>query len=124
MYRFLVAAFAVYAILRCYSRYREGHVSTRRVVVWVLFWAGVVAVSWIPQATDRMSKTLGIEQGANLFFFVSILGLTYLLFVMYTRLEAMRCEITDLVRKLALSELDKPGSGDSQRPRTPDAGSA
>ena len=110
MYQNFVIAFVLYVLFKSYRRFRQGHLTTARMVMWILFWAAVVAVSWAPQLEsarkilDGFSQMVGIDRGVDLVFFAGILLLTYLLAMVYAQLEQTRQEITDLVRELALRD--------------------
>ena len=113
-YRIIAAAFVLYVLFKCYRRYRQKHISTRRMLLWTVFWSGVLAVSWVPQVTDRISQQLGVEKGVHLAFFVAILLILYLLAMMYAHLEQTRQEITELVRLIALRDLKSTGCYDDE----------
>ena len=115
MYRYIVAAFVVFIIARSYARYRRGSMSPRRMALLTLFWGGVALVSWMPQWTDEVTRVVGIGRGVDLVFFAAILGLVYLLSVIWSQLEETRQELTQLVRSIALQDVEqKPG--EAERP--------
>ena len=109
-YRIIAAVFVVFVLLKCYRRYRQRHISTGRILLWIVFWCSVLTVSWMPKLTDRVSQLLGVDQGVHLAFFAVILLMLYLLSMLYAQLEKTRQEITELVRLVALRDW-KSGQG-------------
>ncbi|MAE64455.1 MAG: hypothetical protein CMJ18_09310 [Phycisphaeraceae bacterium] len=112
MYLVIVVAFVVVMLLKTYMRRRDGLVSPLRFWMWTLLWVGVLAVSLKPQWTDYFTQMLGIERGVDLLMFLSILGMGYLIFLLYAQSEKMRQDISELTRQLALSELEAPQGGE------------
>ncbi|MCC6580884.1 MAG: DUF2304 domain-containing protein [Phycisphaeraceae bacterium] len=107
MYRIFVAVFVLMMIHRSVRRLREGHMSVPRFLGWMLLLLGVGVVSWYPMLSQRITEYLGIGRGVDLFFFLSILLMVFLVFNLAVRQEQSRQQITDLVRALALRDLDR-----------------
>lgn len=102
----LIVAFVLFAALRAIMKFREGTLRITWVVFWILFWltAGVVAV--LPQTTDFAARFVGVGRGADLVIYASLIAIFYLVFRLFVKLEEVEGQITRLVRKLALEDLD------------------
>lgn len=75
---------------------------------WSILWLGAIAAILDPGITVRVAHLLGIARGADLVFYVAILGMFIGFFAGYLRIRRLESEITKLVRELAI-----------QRPREP-----
>ncbi len=73
-----------------------------------IFWSGVFFTAVIgilnPSLTSKLAFFFGIGRGADIVVYLSIALLFYLVFRLSIALEDVRHEITELVRKLTLSE--------------------
>lgn len=75
---------------------------------WILFWgvAGIVAA--LPQTADEVARLVGVGRGADVVIYLSLVVVFYLIFRLYVKIEQVEGEITRLVRKLSIDELDDP----------------
>lgn len=118
MYRILVVLLVAMAMGRLIGRWRQGEMTTRRFAAWAVVWLAALLLGMLPELSTHITGLLGVGRGADLFFFFSILFLVYLLFGMHIRMERMQCELTALVRELALRELpDAPAEDGRGKPR-------
>jgi small membrane protein len=103
----LIVAFALFAIVKTVWQFKQGALTIAWLLFWMLFWllAGVVAV--LPQTTDVLAQLVGVGRGADLVIYASLIVLFYLVFRMYVKIEDTEREITRLVRKLAIDDLDE-----------------
>lgn len=102
----LIVVFALFAISRTVWQFKRGSLSIAWLLFWILFWltAGTVAV--LPQTTDTVARFVGVGRGADAVIYLSLIVLFYLVFRTYVKIEKTENEITELVRKLSLDELD------------------
>jgi hypothetical protein len=102
----LIVAFVLFAALRAIMKFREGNLRITWVIFWILFWfaAGVVAI--LPQTTDFAARFVGVGRGADLVTYASLIMLFYLVFRLFVKLEEVERQITRLVRKLSLEDLE------------------
>ena len=108
IFKGILILFALVAIRKTIRQYRAQKVSAHWFVVWSLFWIGVVAVALWPHVTDQVVAWAGVERGADLIVYLSIVFLFYAVYRMLERMERQRRELTDLVRQLAIHEAKKP----------------
>ncbi len=105
--QWLIILFAVFAISRTFMQFRSGKFTLSWLFVWVVFWIGTGAVAALPQTTDIVAKFVGVGRGADFIVYLAVIGLFYLMFRMFIKVEDLEREITTLVRKLALEDIDK-----------------
>lgn len=102
----LIIAFALWAITKTIVQFKKGALTIAWLFFWFFFWgvAGVVAA--LPQTTDVIANLVGVGRGADLVIYISLVALFYLVFRVYVKIEKTEREITRLVRKLAIDDLD------------------
>ncbi|MBD3251535.1 DUF2304 family protein [Candidatus Uhrbacteria bacterium] len=101
----LVVALLI-ALTMTWKRAKEGVIRAREAVLWSIVWiaAGVVIV--LPETTSAVANLLGVGRGVDLVLYASVVVLFFLVFKLFTSLDRMDKQITDLVRKDALRDLD------------------
>jgi small membrane protein len=60
-----------------------------------------------PDATNQLAHFLGIGRGADLIFYVAILGFGYLIMVLYSKIKNLEDQLTIIVRKQSLEAGNK-----------------
>ena len=101
-----ILVFALFAITRTIFQFRQGVLTIAWLLFWIVFWiiAGFVAV--LPQTTDVVARFVGVGRGADVVIYFSLVALFYLIFRVYVKIEQVEGEITRLVRKLAMDDID------------------
>lgn len=102
----LIIVFALFAITRTVLQFKRGVVTRSWLFFWILFWlaAGVVAV--LPQTADAVARLVGVGRGADAVIYASLIAIFYLIFRLYVKIEQVEGEITRLVRKLSMDDLE------------------
>jgi len=59
------------------------------------------------EITDKMAHFLGISRGADMIFYLGILFLFFLILKLYTRLRRVEENLTELVRKRSIDEMEE-----------------
>ena len=103
----LILAFIVFALWRTALKYRQNEITGRELSIWAVFWFLVAAATLAPKKTDVIAQWLGVERGADLLVYLSIIALFFLVFRIIVKLEKMDRDITKVVRKNALDEVEK-----------------
>ncbi len=103
----LIIAFAVFAVSRAVWQFRKGALTIAMLGFWVLFWIGAGTVAVLPQTTDVLARVVGVGRGADAVIYLSLIALFYLVFRVYVKIEDVEREMTSLVRKLALDEVEE-----------------
>jgi small membrane protein len=103
----VLTCFAIFAVSRVLSRYRRGGMRALHLILWLLFWAGVIVVSLHPATADRMADILGVGRGVDTAMYLSLLLIFYLLFRSFAKIEDMDRQLTRVVRASALREMEE-----------------
>ncbi|OGY51237.1 MAG: hypothetical protein A3J59_02670 [Candidatus Buchananbacteria bacterium RIFCSPHIGHO2_02_FULL_56_16] len=104
-----ILAFILFVISRIIARFRLGDVTSRELTVWLIFWFLVGAATLAPQKTDVVARWVGVERGADLLVYLSIMALFFIVFKIVVRLEKIDKDLTIIVRHAALNG-GKPSS--------------
>ncbi|MEN4017729.1 MAG: DUF2304 domain-containing protein [Methanobacterium sp.] len=102
LYQIIGSIIGLIAIILAILRFREGKMTIGMLSLWILIWIGVIYVSLDPGATNLFASFAGIGRGLDVVLILGLFGCYYLVFKIYTMIESMEKEITDLVRELAL----------------------
>lgn len=88
-----------------FSRLRSGVMD--RIVV-LLFAALGLSMAVFPDWTNRVAYAVGVDSGAHLFMYLSVLGLGFFGLLLYSRIRDLQATITDLVRTVAITRAEPP----------------
>ncbi|MBT5808713.1 DUF2304 family protein [Candidatus Uhrbacteria bacterium] len=102
----LIIAFALWAITKTIVQFKKGALTIAWLFFWFCFWGTAGVVAALPQTTDVIANLVGVGRGADLVIYTSLVALFYLVFRVYVKIEKTEREITRLVRKLAIDDLD------------------
>jgi hypothetical protein len=83
-------------------------ITPRITLAWGALWIGAGVAIAEPEITAVMARALGIARGADLVFYLAILGMFVGFFVTYLRLRRVDAELTRIVRELALRNAKEP----------------
>lgn len=103
-FQLLATAFILVAINRIVTRYRQELIPKSEILVWIIFWAGVAVAIWWPRGTDILAQWLGVSRGVDLIVTASLAVIFYLLFQIFSHVHRLQRELTQLVRKLAMTD--------------------
>ncbi|MFH1047664.1 MAG: DUF2304 family protein [Patescibacteria group bacterium] len=98
----LIIAFAAFAVWRTIERFRDGGLGVLALVSWMIFWIVVSVAVALPQSTSWFASLVGVGRGVDAAIYISIVGLFYLMFRIFLRLEKIEHDITLLVREFGL----------------------
>ena len=102
----VIILFALFVISRVISRYRVGDITGLELGIWLFFWLLVAAATFAPQRTDFVAQLVGVERGADLLVYLSVVTLFFILFKVLVSLEKIDRDITTIVRQTALKKKD------------------
>lgn len=108
IFQIALLSFALFAMTKTWKQYQVRKVSKYWLIMFGVFWAIVATVAIAPQTTDILAKFVGIGRGADLFLYVGVVVLFYLVHRLLLRQQQLSDEITQLVRQLAINQADKP----------------
>lgn len=103
----ILVVFALFALVRTVWQLKQGSVPFKTFLFWLFFWIAVCVVVLLPQTTTLVASLVGVGRGADLVIYVAMIGLFYLVFRLFVKIEDIERQITKIVRKKALDELDK-----------------
>lgn len=103
----VLICFAVFAFSRVLIRYRRGGMRLLHLGLWLVFWACVVVVAWLPDTTNLLANWLGVGRGVDTAMYLSILMIFYLLFRSFAKIEDLDRQLTRVVRANALREMEE-----------------
>ncbi len=106
LYQIIGSIIGIIAIILALLRFKEGKITLGMLSLWILLWIGVIYVSLFPESTNFFSAAAGIGRGLDVVLILGLFGCYYLIFKIYTMIENMEKEITQLVRELALQRED------------------
>ena len=72
-----------------------------------LTWLAAGLAIYRPDWTTRVARAIGIESGAHLVLYASVLGFLGVAFFLYARTVRLERQITDLVRHIAITNARK-----------------
>ena len=108
----LAAAFALLSLLAA-ARRRMGRLAG---LAWSALWMVAALAIARPELTVVAARALGIQRGADLVFYLAILGMFVGFFLVYVRLRRLNEDLTTMVRRLALEEQQPEPQAGSARP--------
>ena len=103
----LIVVFALYAMTRTFLRFRRGTIGLSELVLWAGFWLAVGVCVLAPGITQWFAGLLGVGRGADAVFYLGLVGLSYAFFRVYLKVRHAEQELTVLVRRLALKEVER-----------------
>ena len=105
--QFIIILFSAFVIFRLIDKFKKKEVSTKEFCLWLFFWLLVISATIWFRKTDVIAKFFGVEKGADLAVYVSIIVLFYLVFKMVIKFDKMERDITKIVRKIAIDSEEK-----------------
>lgn len=85
-------------------RAMHGRVIRRLWAIRVLIWIGAGAAIYWPQEVTRLARAVGIERGADLLLYLSVLAFIATSLYLYARCVRLQQQITQIVRHIAIEE--------------------
>jgi hypothetical protein len=76
-------------------------------IMWSLAWVLTIAFILSPRSFEPISRAIGIQRPLDLMLIAGLMASYYMTFRVYIYLEELRCELSLVVRELALRERKK-----------------
>jgi small membrane protein len=73
-----------------------------KVFISLILLAGIIFVFY-PELTNQLAHFLGIGRGADLIFYLAILGFGYLALILYSKIRKLEDQLVNLVRNQSLN---------------------
>lgn len=105
--KIIIIAFILFVLYRTFLRFKQKDITIREFFIWTIFWSLVIAATLVPQQTDRVAAFVGVERGADLLVYLSIIALFFVVFKIIVKLEKIDRNITEVVRNTAINNAEK-----------------
>ncbi len=102
IYPYIAGLIAVIGIILAIIRFKESQISITMFIFWLMAWFSVIIISFFPQETSFLANLIGIGRGLDLVLILGLLGSYYLIFKIYTMIEGLKSDISDLVQEISL----------------------
>ena len=107
VYSIFFTFIAIIAILIVYLRFRDNRLSLTSFILWILLCVFLVIFAFIPDSSGILAHLFGITRGLDFLIIIAIMGLLYLCFKLYSKIEKQEQDINRIVRELAIkNEID------------------
>ena len=97
-----VVIFCLFAISRIILRARDRKLSFLGMFLWTTLFASIGVLVLLPQVMVFISDLAGVQRGVDLFIYLSIIALFYLVFKIFITLEKLSQEITACVTHVTM----------------------
>lgn len=101
-FKVVFTLFAISGAFLVWQRRREGLLSIRATIWWLLIWVGMLVMAWYPDSVQTAADILGIGRGVDLVIYCALAFLLLTNFRLLVKLESLQRDITKVVRRNAL----------------------
>ena len=105
--QFILSLVLLMALALTWRRRRQDAIRPLEAWLWSAVWIGAGIVIWRPEATNIVANFVGIGRGADLVLYAAIIVLLLLVFQLHVAHARLERQLTELVRRDALRELDR-----------------
>lgn len=98
----ILAIFALFAWSRAFLRFRAKSINHKEFTFWSIVWFATIVIVFIHGKTTILAKLLGMGRGFDAMVFLAIIGLFYIVYRLYVKINEIEIETTELVRQIAL----------------------
>lgn len=78
-----------------------------KIFIGLLLATGIFFVLY-PESTNDLAHFLGIGRGADLIFYLAILGFGYVTMLLYSKIKKLEEQLTKIIRKQSLESIKQP----------------
>ena|ERR1700733_4962896 len=78
-----------------------------KLFIGLLLLAGIFFVVY-PEVTNQLAHYLGIGRGADLIFYLAILGFSYVTILLYAKIKKLEEQLAKMIRKHSLESIKLP----------------
>jgi len=87
-----------------YQRRMRSKVGDRMIAIFLAGIGAVLVAS--PDLSTKAAHLLGVGRGADLVFYISLIGIGFLMMVLFSKVRALEAQITSLAREIAISQAE------------------
>jgi hypothetical protein len=95
---------AIFLWIRSILNFRRKKIPFAEFLLWSAIWGGMILIGVLPWTASFIANLLGVGRGVDVAIYLSIILLFYLAFLLFSRIDKQREEITRLVRELAIKK--------------------
>ncbi|MFH0969755.1 MAG: DUF2304 domain-containing protein [Patescibacteria group bacterium] len=106
-----VSAFMIFQGIRNYIKGKSGQ-TIYKVLIRIVVWGGMAAVTMFPEAIGLLAKTLGIIDNINAVILTGFLLVFLIIFKLLSAIERLERNISILTRKDSLKQLNDDLNGE------------
>lgn len=101
------------------SSWRRKRITGVAAAAWILLWSMAAGAVLMPDATSAVARAMSITRGADLVFYMYILGSAAGVFLLVLRIRKLEIALTAVVRELALVAESRGRGGEPPEPDAP-----
>ncbi|HVU85230.1 MAG TPA: DUF2304 domain-containing protein [Puia sp.] len=101
----VILILAMISMLASYLR-RFRRAAFDKILISLILVTGIVFVV-NPDLTNRLAHVFGIGRGADLIFYLAMMGFGYLVIILYSKVKKLENQLTALARKQALDSFNQ-----------------
>jgi len=98
----ILIGFSIFAITTIIIKKIKKEIKVFSTLFWLFLFSSIIVLSLMPSVMSIISKFFGVQRGVDLFIYLSIIGLFYSAFKIFTLLEKLEQDITKCVREVAM----------------------
>ncbi|MEY3368162.1 MAG: hypothetical protein RI973_1317 [Bacteroidota bacterium] len=111
IYQWLVPVISILYLSRTVLQMMKNKRSVSSGLIWIIFWLTITVLAVIPNPVSfKIATLMGFKSNINAIIFVALGWLFLLVFYLSSSIDRVERQITILVRKIAISESEKPDS--------------
>lgn len=101
----LIVLFIVYVVYRLVVKLNKRELTMQVFILWLIFWLIVGFAVVIPDSLSYIASKVGVGRGVDVAVYIAVLTLFYIVFRIFIRLEKMEKNISEIVRKISISQV-------------------
>lgn len=110
IFKLLFILFSLFAIYSIWKRRQDNFLGIKGSLFWCVFWIGADMIVLWPETSSILAAKFGIGRGADFIVYIAIALIFFLLFKLHVKIESVSRDVTELVRKQALKEVNERDS--------------
>jgi hypothetical protein len=96
-------AFLIFILISYLRKFRKPAID--KIFIGAMLLTGIFFVLY-PEVTNQLAHFLGIGRGADLIFYLAILGFGYLALVFYSKIKKLEDQLAIIIRKQSLESIN------------------
>jgi small membrane protein len=95
----------IFILISYFRRFRQA--AMNKIFIIIVLITGIIFFLY-PELTNRTAHFLGIGRGADLIFYLAVLGFGYLSLILYSKIKKLEEQLAVIVRKHSLESVNHP----------------